>query len=346
MVWTKFLRWLLLTATGALGAVLLLVAAVDPYGNLGTGWHRDRVMLDVNQRFMYPQIARSHEFDAAIIGTSTSRLMPPAPFDAAFGARFAALAMNSATAWEQYRLADLFLEENPGARGLVIGLDVVWCDRDAQAGDTTKRGFPDWLYDDSRLDDFQYLLNMKAIEISGRYFGYLVGRETPRYGADGYGVFTPPEAEYDLERARGHIWGSGARKIVPADPPVLPDAAERAAWQFPALAWIEELFDRLPPDAARVLAFVPVHVAKQPRPASREAAVEAECKARVADIARRTGAVLVDYRFASPLTETDENFWDPLHVRLPIAERLARDIAAMAQGGPAAEDARILYRPN
>ncbi|MCC7282510.1 MAG: hypothetical protein IT556_09020, partial [Acetobacteraceae bacterium] len=54
-------------------------------------------------------LARSARFDSAILGTSTSRMLRPAVLDPLFGARFANLSMNDATAWEQYRLGLVFL---------------------------------------------------------------------------------------------------------------------------------------------------------------------------------------------------------------------------------------------
>ena len=72
--------------------------------------------MDLNQRFMYPQIVRSGRFDAAVFGTSTVRLLDPQRLGAAFGGRFANLGMNAGTPWEQMQLADLFLRHVPRPR--------------------------------------------------------------------------------------------------------------------------------------------------------------------------------------------------------------------------------------
>ena len=47
---------------------------------------------------------------------------------------------------------------------------------------------------------------------------------------------------------------------------------------------------------------MPVHVAAQAWPGTREAALEAECKARIAAIGRARGAKVIDWRIASPIT--------------------------------------------
>ena len=49
----------------------------------------------------------------------------------------------------------------------------------------------------------------------------------------------------------------------------------------------------LPPTSLKLLAHVPVHVAAQPWPGTYGAAVEAECKARIAAIAQKRGAKVV-----------------------------------------------------
>jgi hypothetical protein len=63
-------------------------------------------------------------------------------------------------------------------------------------------------------------------------------------------------------------------------------------------------------------------VAAQARPGGPAAAREAVCKMRVAEIARRRGAVAVDFRIPSVVTRDDTNYWDALHYRLPIAARV------------------------
>jgi hypothetical protein len=78
---------------------------------------------------------------------------------------------------------------------------------------------------------------------------------------------------------------------------------------------------------------MPAHVAGQPQPGSQEAAREAECKARIGEIAARRGVPFVDFKLPSPITTRDEHYWDPLHYRLPIAQRIVDGIARAAATG-------------
>ncbi|WP_448202448.1 hypothetical protein [Azospirillum sp. sgz302134] len=325
--WTGFVTTLLLTAGGLVAALLLFVLLVDPYDNVPFSPPIERPLMDDNQRFLYPGLVRSGKFDSAVVGTSTSRLLQPAHLNDLFGGRFANLAMNSATAWEQYRIADLFLRSVKAPRTVIIGLDRVWCEPDADTQRLTFRPFPPWMYDDDRWNDLAYLLNGKTLEIAARLVEYHLGLRPPRLGPDGYEVFVPPDSQWERGKVEAKIWGGPKRTITPAEPPYRPTEEERQSWRFPALSWLEELVSRLPAGARPILAFMPVHIAAQPQPGSQPWAREEECKARVARIASAHGAALVDFRFPSRVTVDDANYWDNLHYRVGIADWIERSLA-------------------
>jgi hypothetical protein len=348
--WRRFVALLISATFAGILLVLAFVTAFDPYG-IGPLARRDRpVLMDLNQRYMYPQIVRSGRFDSAVFGTSTVRLLEPQKLSALFGGTFANLAMNSATPWEQLQIADLFLRHAPAPRTVVWGLDPLWCEPDAttERKRLTFRGFPATFYDENPWNDWPEYLNLKTIEIAWRMLMYRLRLMPERYRNDGYEVFTPPEATYDLARAQGHIWeGKRERRIVPQSPPAEPSTAERASWSFPALAWLDEMLARLPRETKVILAFPPVHVAVQPIPGSVAAAYEGACKDALAAVARRHNALALDFRKASEVTSVDSNYWDPLHYRLPIADRLADALAASwtrQQDDPAGFD-RVLAAP-
>ncbi len=70
--------------------------------------------MDVNQRFMYPQVVRSAplRFRGFRHLDRSGCSIPTASTDRSAG-RFANFAMNAATPWEQMQLADLFLRQDP-----------------------------------------------------------------------------------------------------------------------------------------------------------------------------------------------------------------------------------------
>ncbi len=337
-----FIKSFLAIALGAAATLWLAIALLDPFGVSPIQLPIARPIMDINQRYMYPQVVRSKTFDSVVIGTSTSRLLDPRDLNAAFGGRFANLAMNAATAWEQTELAKLYLRHNPAPKAFIVGLDQMWCQREGELQRITFRGFPEWMYDENPWNDLPQLFNLQTLEIAGRLLLHQFGLMPERIRSDGYEVFTPPEASYDIARARWHIWRDIADgRISPLSPPVRLTEAEAAALRFPALDWLDALLAAVPPSAFRMLAAMPIHVAAQPRPGSHHAAVAAACMERITAIARRHGVTYVDFAIPSPVTTEDANYWDPLHYRLPIARRIIDGIVAAKDGRPATDG---LYR--
>ena len=334
MSWTGFLKRFLLISGLGLGGVAGLIVLMNPFGNLPLRAFGAHVIMDTNDRAQYPAIVRSGNFDSAVIGSSSSKLLDPDRLERVLGGRFANLAMNDGRAWEQYQLTLLFLSTTPRARTLVFGIDWVWCAGDAVVNRfSSGRTFPPWIYDDDPWNDWLYILNIRALETAGLLVANRLGFLKARIPANGFDVFVPSEAAYDAAKARRHIWGGKPQIIVAQSPGYELSEAERASWQFPALAWLTDLMTRAADGTRFVLAFMPAHIAAQPQPQSREAARESECKARIATLATRHGAYLIDFKIRSSITTEDSNFWDPLHYRLPIAHRIVSGIGrALATG--------------
>jgi hypothetical protein len=335
----SFIRTFLAVGAGLMAVIWLIILLLDPYGVSPIRLPIARPIMDINQRYMYPQIVRSKGFDSVVIGTSTSRLLDPQQLDKAFGGRFANLAMNAATAWEQAELAKLYLRYQPAPRTVIIGLDQMWCVDDKSFVKITFRGFPEWMYDDNPWNDLPELLSTKTLEITGRLAAFHLGLMPERIRRDGYEVFTPPESTYDPERARFHIWKDFREpKVTPVVPPVVMKADDADKLQLPALVWLEELLQKSSASALRMLAFMPLHIAAQPVPGSLDAAQIDVCKSRIAAIARNHGVKLADFSIPSEITTKDANYWDPLHYRLPIAGRIVDGLKAAAETGRDAPD--------
>jgi hypothetical protein len=338
--WRRFSLSLVASATALTGLLYAFILALDPYGVRAAPGSAPSPIMDLNQRFMYPQVVRSGQYDAAIFGTSTVRLLDPRKLGGALGGRFANLGLNAGTPWEQMQLADLFLRHVPHPKVLVFGLDRTWCEEDADRKRLTFRAFPPWLYDDSRLNDYSELLNLTSVEIAGRLALHRLGLMPERIRGDGFEVFVPDEALYDLGRARFHLYRLGAPP-VPSSEIVRLSAEERASLRFPALAWLDAILARIPAATSVILTTLPIHAASQASFGTREFALEAECKKRVAALARRHGAAAVDFRLPSPVTTEDSNYWDPLHYRVGIADRIVTALAAARSGR---EDPDGFYR--
>jgi hypothetical protein len=345
--WRRFAAIFLGVFAGGVSLACAMVLLLDPYNVVPFSLPIERPLVSSNQRYMFPQVVRSGRFDSFVIGTSTSRLLDPQLLERQFDARFANLGMDAAQAWEQMTLAKYVLRHVPAPKVMLIGVDVAWCMPNADRDRITPRGFPDWLYEDRRWTALPYLLNTPTVENAGRLIGYHLLGSRARLRYDGFEVFVPPDETYDAAKARQVIWsGVPARPPQPAAPVVLSEAG-RAALRFPALQWLDEILALMPPSTLKIVALVPVHIAAQPAPGTEAAATEAECKARIATIAKQRGARAIDWRIPSALTTADANFWDNVHSRLPVAQRLVGEIgAAVLQNRPTTDGSyRLMTNP-
>jgi hypothetical protein len=345
--WQDSNRIFLTTYIAVLAAVYIFVLLVDPYGVVPFSMPFERPITN-SARQMFPQILRTGRYDSIVVGSSTSQLLDPAALGRALGARFANFALPGATAWEQVRIIDYFRRTVAVPKAMLVGIDHEWCYRDVNAdvkrlAAAKERNFPAWAYDENRWNDLLYLLNIQTLEAAARTVRYLVAHVRGRVRDDGFEIFTPPEAAYDPVRARDKIYGHSGHDLVAsyAHAPESP-----AAMQFPALPWLDEGLASLPGGTRKFLVFLPVHAHVLPDSGSPREAREAECKRRIAAIANRRGAMLVDWRIVSPLSLEDSNFWDALHYRLPIGDRLIDDLDHIVHEGSESPDGdyRILVR--
>jgi hypothetical protein len=338
-VWGRFFRLTVGSAAVITGVIYAFVVLVDPFNTLPLSPPLDRAPVTSNQRFEYPALARSARFDSAVFGASTSRLLPPASLDASFAARFANLAMNDATPYEQMRLMAVFLHAHPMAKHVILGLDVKWCEMGDTIPKLTRRQFPEWMYGDNVWRGYGEMLNMFAVQEAGKEFGVLTKLKREDQGRDGYTIFVPPDELYDRMRAAAHL-----REDGPSVPPGARNGP-RATWRFSALDDLRRMLAATHGDFDTILYFVPYNHVRLPPPDHPGAAVWDECKRRASAAARDIGRVLVvDFMFPSPITTDDEGYWDSQHYRVAVGDRVARDLAG-ASRGDTSPDYRVLYTP-
>ncbi len=292
-----------------------------------------RAPISTNARFSMPALASSPAFDSAVFGSSSSRLLRPSVLDGLLGGRFANLAMNAATAWEQRQMLGLFTRTHPAARTVIIGLDSVWCSETPQQD--SGRSFPAWMYRGTPWRGYGQMMTLYAVQEAGSQLWVMLGLKPRRYGLDGYTSFVPPEAAYDPARVAAAFahWGK------PAD---YPDIG--AAHALPALPMLADALQGLPEATRKILFFTPSHVSVQGGPGSDFAATMLACKMQVAAIAAGTpGTVVADFLIPSPITSTMSSYWDPLHYRLPVADQIMADLAAAAAGRETPDDHILSY---
>jgi hypothetical protein len=341
MSWQGSNRLFLGTFIGLLAAVYLFVLLVDPYGVVPFSPPFERPVMSL-QRQMYSQILRTGRYDSVVVGTSTVMTLDPVALDRALGGHFANLALPSETAWEQVRIVDYFRRTVVAPKAVLIGIDHEWCYRDSNAFTgkyaAREKAFPSWAYDGNRWNKVLHLLNTPTLDAAKRTVGHVLGEIPERAREDGYEVITAAEAAYDPARAHDNIWGDHKSGFAvwgwPADlPGTAPDAID-----LPALPWLDASLAALPATTRKLLVFPPVHAHMLPDPGSPRAARDAECKSRVAAIARRRGAVLADWHIASQIAAEDTLFFDLIHYRLPVAYRLIDDLGHIVGEGRESPD--------
>jgi len=335
--WLQFFKVLIYSAFGFSLLAYLFILLLDPYDDVPFSLKMVRPPMDINQRFLYPAIIRSGRYDSIVIGTSTSRLLHPARLDQVLGFKFANLAMNSARAWEQKEVGNLFLKSTPHPKALIVGLDSVWCDQNADINRLTERPFPPWLYDDDPWNDLLYLFNGRTLEIAGRLALNKLGLMSPRLGMDGYERFVPPEEDYDLKRVQQKL----RQKEQASTPAYYPSKG------FPAMVWLEELLTRMPNGTQKVVVFMPVNHVALPKPLSPLDQLESACKSQAISISKRTHSVLLDFRIPSSLTDNDSHFWDELHHRTYVSDDIIDRIGDVLNKKPRQQsDLFNLYLPD
>ena len=330
--WRRFFRLAAGSAAVGVSVIYAFVVAVDPWGVLPLSLPLDRVPVTGNQRFSYPMLARSPKFDSAIFGTSTSRLLRPDALNPAFDAHFVNLAMNDATTVETSRLFGVFVRAHPDPKVVMFGLDVRWCVTGDSYDTLTPRAFPDWMYGSDRWRGYAEMFNLFAVQEAGKEFGVLTGLKKPDMGRDGYTRFVPPDSEYDRARAQEHlreytVTVPGGERAGPPD-----------AWRFPTLEILRGDLEKLPAATRKILFFVPYNHRMLPPSGSDGEQVWNACKRRVIDLARTmSNADVVDFLIPSPITSEDDNYWDGMHYRAFIADRLAHDLVAAVHGEESAD---------
>ncbi|HEV2550052.1 MAG TPA: hypothetical protein VGU20_22265 [Stellaceae bacterium] len=338
--WRRFvLSWLLWCAAWCVG-LYVFVAVVDPFDTLAFSpdWKRHRVTG--NERFELPGLIKRGHFDSAVLGTSTVLLLDPGALDAALGGHFVNAALSDGRAWEQAQVMRLFAQETPQPRALIIGIDIAWCAPDQPAPPLTFRPFPTWEYERDGRAGYLHLFDLRHIYAALRQALTMTGVLAPVLGDDGYWQFVPDDALYDPVRAAAKIYGAAPPKSVPAV--TLPAVGARPVdWTFPDITLLAATLRRFPPQTRMILMLVPYHVVAY--------ASEALwpryhfCKEALVSAARTlANAVVVDFMFPNDTTRDYRQYWDGLHYRLPVVQRVVEALRRAERGEETEGFARIL----
>jgi hypothetical protein len=332
-MWSRFLWGFAITGLGGLASALFFVLLVDPLGVSPIGVMPKNGYAVSDRRFDAPQIIASGTFDSFLVGTSTIHHVDPQWADDAFGGRFATVAIHGGTPYELTKMMQLIGREAPQTKRIIIGLDARrWCKTTPYDQYNPKIAFPDWLYDENRINDFEGVLNLKMLGYSLRQVEIALGQRPPSIPADGYHN-NLVEAKWSLSLARKNLYNGRKRKQDAAALGL--DDADEAAFdttekhEHPDLTFLLDALAALPPEADLIVAVLPSHITAIRK---RDRGDIEQCKREIAALVDARRGELVDFRIDSIWTRDDENFWDENHTRVRVAEGLIKRLREAKDG--------------
>ena len=154
--------WCLLSASMILlllMGIIALVLIVDPFEIYHQAWFYTPPYQSSKQMYSVAGIARSHNYDSIIIGSSVTENCAPSVYEKALGGRFAKLSMNAGTARDHAKIMDIAFRTHSIQR-VVYGLDFFAF---SLYHTNQKAVTPDYLYDADPFNDVYYLLNKSVL---------------------------------------------------------------------------------------------------------------------------------------------------------------------------------------
>ena len=155
-------RWTLL-ALSLLGLALALiigtVALVDPF----EVYHRATAFIppitNGTQSYSNAGIAKTYDYDSVVIGSSMTENFRPSQLDALLGGSFVKLSINGGSPFNHKQMLDMAFATHD-VRRVLYGLDI---EAYTYFYITPKTEMPDYLYDDSLLNDVRYWFNKSVL---------------------------------------------------------------------------------------------------------------------------------------------------------------------------------------
>ena len=176
--WKRFFRILFISCSSLFIAGYLFILIVDPYGMLPLQFDFDRSPAGGDRRYWLPHMAKNSQFDSAIIGSSTIRLLNPDDLNPLFNSRFVNLGIEGASLFEQEAIFDVYLRYHPRPKIIIFGADLAYFDPEHFGVVTKAMNFPEWMYDENPFNDL-LPYNWRTIQITIRQFNPMATTTLP-----------------------------------------------------------------------------------------------------------------------------------------------------------------------
>lgn len=149
----------LLTFLAAAGAVMLLVAYVDPFFQYHEPLESFPYQVD-NQVNQNPGMAKHMDYDSVILGSSMTVNFNTHWFEELMGLKTLKLSYSGAFPKDQANIMDVIFGDGRKVDAVFLGIDVITYSGGVEE---TKYPIPEYLYDDTVWNDIPYLLNKDVL---------------------------------------------------------------------------------------------------------------------------------------------------------------------------------------
>ncbi len=194
-------------------AVIAAVAVVDPFEIYHRALFYQPEYASETQMYANAGVAKSYDYDSVIIGTSVTENCRPSVYAQALGGSFVKLCMNGGLARDHAKMMDVAFRTHQ-LRRVVYGLDFFAF---SQYPTNQKAVTPDYLYDDSLLNDTAYWFNASVLT---RYLPRAlkrIGTVPDDSARDSMYFWDPPELPGSEGLVAQLDWTTPLREGRPAD---------------------------------------------------------------------------------------------------------------------------------
>ena len=155
----KWFAAFILTFLAAAGAVMLLVAYVDPFFQYHKPLEDFPYQVD-NQVNQNPGMAKHMDYDSVILGSSMTVNFNTHWFEELMGLETLKLSYSGAFPKDQANIMDIIFADAREVDAVFLGIDVITYSGGVEE---TKYPIPEYLYDDTVWNDIPYLLNKDVL---------------------------------------------------------------------------------------------------------------------------------------------------------------------------------------